>query len=292
MAYCVRCGVKLESGSTVCPLCGTEVVASAEVIGEPSNPLFPQSTSEIAKHAYQRLDKNRKGVIELVIAFMAIAVITLVITAFALGASFSPWVPIASVILGGSYILVLFFVRPTYINIASWFVALTMLLLTVIDLSDQELSWSLYANSSVLLYWVMGVFPWVIAKHKRKRGHVASVVAVGVYLMVLDALGPGPLSWSLTIALPTYAVFLISLVILLIRIRWGKPTVTDIVLSLILSACWAVVAGDFFHLRSIESPSLLTWSSSVGIVAVCLFIFLTLNATFRRVRHYFNNRVV
>lgn len=292
MAYCVRCGVKLESGSTVCPLCGTEVAASAEVIGETSDPLFPQSKSEIAKHDYQRLDKNRKGVIELVIAFMAIAVVTLVITAFALGASFAPWVPIASVILGGSYVLVLFFVQPTYINIASWFAALTILLLTAIDLSDLNLSWSLYANSSVLLYWFTGVFPWVIAKHNKKRGHVVSVAAVGVYLVVLDALGPGPLSWSLTIALPTYAVFLCSLGFLLIRLRWGKPTVTDIVLSLILSACWAVVAGDFFHLRSIASPSLLTWSSSVAIVAVCLFIFLALNATFRRVRHYFNNRVV
>ena len=121
---------------------------------------------------------------------------------------------------------------------------------------------------------------------------MTSVVAVAAYLPALDAATSGALDWSLEIALPTYAVVLVSLGFLVLRMYKGKPSVTDIVLSLILSACWGVVAGDFFHLRSIEAEKLLSWSSSVFIVAVCLLVFLTLNVTLRRVRNYFNNRVV
>ena len=292
MAYCVNCGVKLESGTTECPLCHTKVVAPPEVIGNHQEPLFPTTESELTKYDYQRLDKNRKGIIELVIAFMGIAVVTLVITAFALGTSFSPWLPIASVVLGGSYILVLLFVQATYTKITSWFVAITIVLLTIIDLDNGRLDWSLYANLSVALYWLIGVMPWMFGKKIRNRLFIVSASAVALFLLAIDFLDNGVLQWSVTVALPTYAIVLIAFAFLFLRIRFGKPSMTDIVLSVILGACWGVVAGDFFHLRSIGSQRLLSWSSSVFIVAVCLLIFLTLNVTVRRVRNYFNNRVV
>ena len=292
MAYCVRCGVKLEPGSTECPLCKTKVIAPDDVVGSPQGaPLFPAS-GEDGRTVYQRLDKNRKGVIELVIAFMAIATITLVITSFALGASFSPWLPIGLVILGGSYILVAFFVQPIYTRIASWYVPITVVLLAIIDLNDLSLSWSVAAILSVVLYWFVAVVPSIFPKRRLKEAVATSVVAVAAYFPALDAAVSGALDWSLEIALPTYGVVLASLGFLVLRMYKGKPSVTDIVLSLILSACWGVVAGDFFHLRSIDARKLLSWSSSVFIVAVCLLVFLTLNVTLRRVRNYFNNRVV
>lgn len=292
MAYCVNCGVKLESGCTECPLCHTKVMAPAEIIGEKQEPLFPSAEREFTKYDYQRLDKNRKGIIELVIAFMGIAVVTLVITAFALGASFSPWIPIASVVLGGSYILVLLFVEATYTKIASWFAAITIVLLFMIDLDNGSLDWSLYANLSVALFWLIAVMPWMFTKRLRNRIYAIPAVAVVLFLLGIDLMGDGILDWSLSIGLPTYAVVLIAFAFLLVRIRFGKPSMTDLVLSVILGACWGVVAGDFFHLRSIGSQRLLSWSSSVFIVAVCLLIFLTLSVTVRRVRNYFNNRLV
>ncbi len=292
MAYCVRCGVKLESGSTVCPLCHTEVIAPAEVIGVQREPLFPTgSEGDVERLRHQKLDKNRKGVIELVIAFVVIAVITLLITAFALDGTFSPWTPIGSVIIGGSYILVLFFVRPTYAKIASWYIGLTMVLMTVIDANDLVLSWSFPTNMSLLLLWIVAVLPWVLPRHLRLRGLFASIVAIAAYLVALDGMLTGQIDWSLAIALPSYAVVLVSLLFLFLRHRYGKPTVTDSVLSVILSACWGVVAGDFFHLRYTGSTQILSWSASVLVVAVCLLLFLTLNVTVRRVRDYFNNRV-
>lgn len=292
MAYCVKCGVKLESGSTECPLCHTKVIAPPDVIGERQEPLFPSAENSLGKYDYQRLDKNRKGFIELVIAFMGIAVVTLVITTFALGATFSPWLPIGSVILGGTYILVLFFVRTTYTSIATWFTGITILLLALIDLSNGSLDWSLYANLSVVLYWIVGVLPWKLPRQLRKRGYALAVIAIALFLIAWDLSEGGGLGWSLTIGLPTYGTVLIAFSFLLLRMRFGKPSMTDIVLSVILGACWGVVAGDFFHLRAIESSRLLSWSSSVFIVAVCLLIFLTLSVTVRRVRNFFNNRVV
>lgn len=290
MAYCVNCGVKLEPGTAVCPLCRTVVHAPAEIIGESGKPLFPPSDEgRVIDHPL--LDKNRKGVIELVIAFMGIAVITLLITAFAIS-RFSPWIPIGSVLLGGGYLLVALFVRPTYTKLATWFSLITVALLTVIDLEDMALSWSFHANLSIALYWVAAVLPWHYPRGRREGGFRFALVAVALYLVALDGLAGLPLSWSLSIALPTYAVVLVSLGTLLLRIKLGKPTITDKVLSLIAVCSWGVVAGDFFHLRSIESPRLLSWSSSVAIVALCIVIFLLLNLTLRRVRIYFNNRVV
>ena len=294
MAYCVRCGVKLEEGSTICPLCQTPVVAPPEIIGVQQDPLFPKITDDLKKHSadeYQRLDKTRKGVIELVIAFMSIAVITLIITTFALDGTFSPWIPIGSVILGGSYILVALFVRPTFQKIGTWYIILTAVLLTVIDFGDLILTWSFIVNVSLLLLWIVAIFPWMLSQHLRTKGFATAIIAIAAYFVVLDYLTSGTIGWSVVIALPTYAVSLVSLMFLALRIRYGKPSVTDIVLSVIVSACWGVVAGDFFNLRAIQSSQLLSWSSSVMVVAVCLLIFLSLNMSVRRVRNYFNNRV-
>ena len=291
MAYCVRCGVKLESGATVCPLCNTQVMAPQDVIGNPGEPLFPSQPEAALRPRAPRLDKNRKGIIELIIAFMAIAVITLTITAFALDGSFVPWIPIGSVILGGAYLLIALFIRITYVKIVSWYALLTALLVVMIDLNNGKLSWSIPIILSLVLFYLTAVLPWALPKHQRKAGWIIGIVSVACYFIALDGLLTGAFDWSISIAIPTYAVVLLSLSFLILRIHYGRPSVTDIVLSIILSACWGVVAGDFFHLRSMGSNRLLSWSASVAIVAFCLLIFLTLNVSVRRVRNYFNNRV-
>jgi hypothetical protein len=262
-----------------------------DVIGKPGEPLFPSQPEASLRPKAPRLDKNRKGIIELVIAFMAIAVITLTITAFVLEGSFVPWIPIGSVILGGLYLLVALFIRITYAKIMTWYSFLTILLIMMIDLDDGQLSWALPTMLSLVLFWLTAVFPWLLHTHQRRVGWIVGLVSIAFYLIALDGLLTGSIDWSLSIALPTYGVVLLSLSFLVLRIHYGHPTVTDIVLSIILSACWGVVAGDFFHLRSIGSGQLLSWSASVAIVAICLLILLTSMVSVRRVRNYFNNRV-
>lgn len=291
MAYCVRCGVKLEAGSTVCPLCNTEVIAPPEVIGTAGTPLFPEDDPTV-RDEHPMLDKRRKGFIELVIVFMSIAVITLAITAFALGASFSPWLPIGCVVLGGTYLLVLLFGKLQYTRIATFYAVITVALLFFIDACDKQVRWSMFANLSVGLFWVVFVFPWRLRHDRMRDGAIASIIAVLLFMLAVDALEGDGLLWFFPVALPTCAIVLISLGVLGLRMRFGKPSVTDTVLSLILSVCLGVVAGDFFTLRMHGSERLLSWSSSVFIVAVCLVILLTLSATIRKVRFFFNNRVV
>jgi hypothetical protein len=290
MAYCVNCGVKLADGTTVCSLCKTPVHAPLEIIGEKGEPFFP-SSDERKSIVHPLFDKNRKGLIELVIAFMVIAIVTLLITSFAL-VSFSPWVSIGCVVLGTGYLLVALFVKPSYVKIATWFVGITVLLLTIIDLGDLRISWSLYANLSVLLFWICFVFPFMYAYNKKVFGLTIALISIPLYFMALNLLSGTGLTWSISIALPTYLATLVALAVLVLRIHLGKPTITDVVLSLIAVSCIGVVAGDFFHLRTIKFNKLLSWSSSVMVVAIAIIIFLVLNLTLRRVRHFFNNRTV
>lgn len=290
MAYCVKCGVKLEGGSVACPLCNTKVVAPPEVIGEEKFPLLVKE--EKPRNKFQPLlDKTRKGVIELVIAFAVIAIITLTITAVALKGAFAPWLAIVSVIFGALYVLIPLLVKPIYSRLATYYLIFTALLVIALNFLIEPKAWAEVVLLSLGFYWVVAVVPFYFAKGKRYLSVVLSLFAIPLFLVLLDAIFDERLSWSLAIALPTYGVVIISLGFSLIRIKWGRPTPTDIILSLILSSCWGVVAGNFFYLRTISSARVLTWGLSPFIVALLLLIILILMALFRRVRNFFTNRL-
>ncbi len=290
MAYCVKCGVKLEGGSVVCPLCNTKVMAPSEVIGEEKFPLLVKE--EKPRNKFQPLlDKTRKGVIELVIAFAVIAVITLIITAIALKGTFSPWLAIVSVIFGALYVLIPLLVKPIYSRLATYYLIFTALLVIALNFLIEPKEWAAVVLLSLGFYWVVAVVPFYFSKGKRYLSVVLSLFAVPLFLVLLDAIFDERLSWSLSIALPTYGVVIISLGFSLIRLKWGRPTPTDIILSLILSSRWGVVAGNFFFLRASGSERLLTWGLSPFIVALLLLIILILMALFRRVRNFFTNRL-
>ena len=290
MAYCVNCGVKLSSGTKACPLCNTEVIASKQIIGEKEEFLFaPVKTSTKEKHPL--FDKNRQGLFELIVAFMVIAIITLVITSFALK-SFNPYIPLVSVVFGGAGLLVAILLKPSYKMFGSLYSAITIILVTLIDLVNFKLSWSVYISSSVFLFWLVFVLPFFNKEQKGRAVTLSALVAIPIYLLFLNYYQSGVVSWAITIAIPTYIAVLISLAVLALRFQFGKPTITDIVLSLITISSLGVVAADFFHLKSIESTKILSWSTSVAVVALTIILFLILNLTLRRVRHYFHNRVV
>ncbi|MFA5468859.1 MAG: hypothetical protein WC224_07395 [Sphaerochaetaceae bacterium] len=290
MAYCVKCGVKLEAGSTACVLCNTKVLASKEVIGKIEYPLFVKEKAK-GKSFYPYFDKTRKGIIELIIAFMVIAEVTLAITAIALQGAFSPWLAMLAVAAGGLYILVGLTVKPNYPKVASYYLIITALLIIGLSFFIKASLWPQIVLLSLAFYWAVGVFPWLLSKGKRFWSFLVVSFAIALFLVLLDALIDNYLSWSLAIALPTYGVIIVSLAFSAIRIRWGKPSMTDIILSIILSSCWGVVAGDFFHLRSIGSEHFLTWGFSPFIVALLLLIILLLTATVRKVRNFFTTRL-
>jgi len=291
MAYCVECGVRLEEGATRCPLCHREVLAPKEIIGTANNPLFNKKEDGEEKFPSLKYDKTRKGLIELSITFVGVAIVTLLITGIAINDSFSPWFSIACTILGSIYLFILLFGRSTYTRIGTLFAIQTVITLFVIDIFDGTLTWSLYAIVGVVLLYILAVFPFYKNRLSpiKKMSVMSSVLLVSLFL--LDLIEAQSVLWFFPIALPTFLITLAGFLILILRYIYGHPSLSDIVLSIILNISVGTVAGNFFSLRMAGSPHILTWSKSVLIVAVILILFLIANATIRKVRFYFNNKV-
>ena len=289
MAYCVECGVKLENGATACPLCHREVIAPKEIIGTSKSSLFNEVQDE--KFPSLKYDKTRKGLIELSITFVGVAIVTLLITGIAISDSFSPWFSISCTIMGALYLFILLFGKSTYTRIATLFTIQTIITLFTIDIFDLQLTWSLYAMVGVILLYIIAVFPFYknITSPIVKISVMSAVIIVCLFL--LDLIEAGGLLWFFPVALPTFLFTLMGFFILAIRYYFGTPSLSDIVLSIILNISVGTVAGDFFSLRMANSPLFLTWSKSVLIVSVILALFLIANATIRKVRFYFNNKV-
>ncbi|NCB00985.1 MAG: hypothetical protein EOM67_02325 [Spirochaetia bacterium] len=291
MAYCVACGVKLEEGASVCPLCHREVVAPKEIIGSPTESLFIDRKKDPEEYPSLKYDKTRKGLIELSITFVGVAIVALLITGLALKDSFSPWFSIACTLLGSFYLFILLFGGTNYPRVATLFTINTLLILFTIDIFDLTLSWSLYAMIGVVLYYIIAVFPFYAGiKNVVLKISVISVVVLFLLFLLDVAIGTSP-SWFFPVALPTFLIALFCFVILYFRYIYGKPSLSDLVLSIILNASIGTVAGNFFFLRMIQSSDVLTWSKSVLIISIILGLFLVANATIRKVRFYFNNKI-
>ncbi len=291
MAYCVRCGVKLESGATECPLCNTKVIAGDDLIGKSTDPLFPLTKG--TKDEHMLLDKRRKGFIELVATFMGISIVTLLITGFALKSShnFDPWLPIACVFIGGWYLLSLLLFRLTYTRLATIYTLLTMLLLFIIDIYNFPLTWSLYPIAALGVYWVVGVMPWMLRQRRVLFASIAGIFSIAAFLLVVDALEGGGLSWFFPVALPILVVVVVGVAVLLLRLQRGNLLVSEIVLSIILIATIGVGSGDFFAQRFLGSDQMLSWSLNVWVVAIILGVFLFVLATVKKVRLFFMNKI-
>lgn len=292
MAYCVRCGVKLELGATSCPLCQTEVIATRDVVGKSTAPLFPGVAAD-SNEEFLKVDKRRKGFSELVITFMTISIIILLITGFAINDehAFDPWIPIVCVIFGGSYLLALLFCKISYPRLATFYTGLTIALLLFLDGYDLHLGWALYPVSALVVYWVIGVMPWILKRNRIVLGSVSGTVAIALFLLIVDALEGGGLLWFFPIALPTLLVVVVGFILLALRLRIGDPTITELVMSMILIVSVGVGSGDFFTMRALQSDQLFSWSTYVWIVALCLAVFLVAVATVKKVRLFFSNKI-
>ena len=290
MAYCVRCGVKLEPGSSSCPLCNTPVAAPQEIIGHSTQTIFPSKTNDKfeLKPWY---DKQRKGFIELIVALAVIAVITLSITGFAIkDPTFQPWFAIGCVVIGVGFILAPFVMPTRYPILASAYSILTIALLFFIDAQIQIWDWSLYANSSIALFWILGVFPWILKKHRWNIAIPVGTLAIPAFLLFIDAMEGNGLEWFVPVALPVYAVVVVSCAIAYIRFRKGM-TISETVLASILIICIGVGSSNVFALLYKQANEFITWSSSLWIVAACLSVYLLSVATIRKVRLFFTNKI-
>ncbi len=290
MAYCVECGVELVSGAAKCPLCGREVAAPKELIGEKGEELFPGNPHAPSRSPL-RLDKYRKGLTELILTFAAIAELTLIITGTAFGNILIFWRPFLYVLLGTAALLVLLFVRLNYRNIATWYSWLTTATLIIADSTDNLFSWVAYPVTGLILFYTFSVF---LLYHRIPLA-LRLVTALAILLASLagfDLFTHLQLTWFLPVALPVVGVAIVTLTGTFVRSVKGHPSIPDIILMLLMSASISTVAGDFFALRWKGSQDILSWSFSLFIISLLLLVFISITMSVKKVRYYFQNRVI
>ena len=290
MAYCVECGVELAPGTQQCPLCGRKVIAPREIIGEREERLFPPPSAGSLRST-PRLDKYRKGITELVLTFAAIAILTLAITGAAFGSVLLFWRPAAYIVTGISFLLVLLFSSLKYTNIASWYALCTILTLIVADSHDQHFTWVAYPFTGLILFYTFGVFMLYRRVPLVLRIMISVTVLLGS-LALFDLFTHRALTWFLPVGIPVVSVVVISLSATFIRYVKGHPSITEMILMLLLSASVSTVAGDFFALRWRGEESLLSWSFSLFVISLLLCAFICITMSVKKVRYYFHNRVI
>ncbi len=290
MAYCVECGVELVSGTKQCPLCGRKVTAPKEIIGEKGEALYPKSSHGIARNPL-RLDKYRKGITELILTFVSIAILTLIITGIAFGNVLMFWRPVVYVVLGTAFLLVLLFTSLNYRNVATWYSLLIALTLIIADTTDLTFTWVAYPVTGLILYYTFSVFLFYRTVPAAVR-LVATVLILLLSLAGFDVFTHRELTWFLPVAVPVVGVVIITLAGTFIRYVKGHPSITDVTLMLLMSASLSTVAGDFFSLRWKESSMILSWSLSLFIISLLLLAFIVITMSVKRVRFYFHNKVI
>ncbi|MBN2859929.1 MAG: hypothetical protein JXK93_06680 [Sphaerochaetaceae bacterium] len=289
MAYCVECGVELAPGTQQCPLCGRKVIAPKEIIQEKEESLFPSPSYGTVRNAL-RLDKYRQGITELVLTFAVIAILTLTITGVAFGSVLMFWRPAAYIVTGTSFFLVLLFSTLNYRNIATWYSLLTILTLIVADSHDLQFTWVAYPFTGLILFYTFSVF----MLYRRIPIAVRILISVTVLLASLalfDLFTHHALTWFIPVGVPVVAVVIITLCVTFIRYVKGNPSITEMILMLLLSASISTVSGDFFALRWKESDSLLSWSFSLFVISLLLCVFIIITMSVKKVRYYFHNKI-
>ncbi len=289
MAYCVECGVELAPGTQQCPLCGRKVIAPKEIIGVREEGLFPSPSSGTLRKPL-RLDKYRKGITELVLTFASIAILTLIITGAAFGSVLMFWRPAAYILTGTSFLLVLLFSTLKYTNIASWYALFTILTLIVADSHDLYFSWVAYPFTGIVLLYTFGVF-MLYRRFPLVLRIITSVTVLLGSLALFDLFTHRTLTWFFPVGVPVVSVVIISLSVTFIRYVKGHPSITEMILMLLLSASVSTVAGDFFALRWKESESLLSWSFSLFVISLLLCTFIVITMSVKKVRYYFHNKI-
>jgi hypothetical protein len=283
MAYCVRCGVKLQDGAKVCPLCGTKVILPEGMHEKPEKPLFPKDTV----HSYERgLDRTRKALFEIA---AIITVVAEVVVGFSILPDPDAFLPMIGILYAAVVFLIPVLVeKPSYVTIGSLEMVATAILLVLVNLYlSSDLTWSLVASGSLALIWVLSVPPILLKKHTW-IAILIQIAGVCGFLFLIDGLYP-PFGWTLKVGLPTFAFMLAMVGLFLIRLRlkiFTKASVVDYVFSGFSIICLSIGFGDLaFH-----QFNGISWSEPLWICGITLFVLELLIAGVRKIRTFFNAR--
>lgn len=299
MPYCVRCGVELPPDAATCPLCDTPVILPPEVevsasagtcrTISPERPLFPYAEPSLKAHG---LDKKRKGALELLLGSTIVAEVVL---AFSLVPAPVGWfIPMVSVLFGAACVAVSLVLPFSYRWLATGWLILATVFIGILGGVLGGLFWPIVTCASLILFWICFVFPFFLSAKRRWISAVTQLISILGFLLLVDFLGDGRISWFYPVAFPIAGVFAVSMGILGLRMKFSNHEnfpLADLVLSVCCIICMTVGAGDVFAFRYLTGQWAISWSKSLWVAVATIMVFLLLVSFSRRIRRYFNSQI-
>lgn len=288
MAYCIQCGVKLADGADECPLCKTKVVLPPGVHEEPAIPLFPEP---LPPKGLGGIDKTRKGIIELIIALLVISEASVAVSMILAGNLSYSFIPLFSIAMISVMLILAFTIKPDFVWQGTVQIVAACVYLIGIDASDLSLSWSLIAACGLAVVWVFSVFPFTrTAKRYPLLVPVKMTLSLLAYTFLINLVLQRRLTWFVPVAIPTFVVFSVSLILFLVWLLARKQKripLADLVLGSLMVLFVSCSAFDLFLTKYHRGTYGLRWSNSLLAASVMLFLFLVGVSVSRRLRRFF-----
>ncbi len=291
MAYCVKCGVKLEERARECPLCQTPVILPPGLAIGKSEPLFPQP---LPPKGTEGITKTSKGIIELIVALLVVSEITIALTMWFSGNIEHSFIPLFSTAFGALVIAMALVAKHTYFAQATTHIVLVSLYLLGIDAVDDHLYWSLIAVGALALLWCFAVFT-TTEKAKEHLGWTSLLLMASLlgYVGVINILVAGSLTWFVPVALPTACVLFLGVGLFFLLFLTRKKTriaLADLVFFNLIVLFLTFTALDLFLTHYRQGVWNLNWSLSLFSAAIVLTILLVGVSLSRRLRRYFTSQ--
>lgn len=291
MAYCVKCGVKLEERAQECPLCQTPVILPPGLEQGHSEPLFSQV---LPPKGTEGITKTSKGIIELIIALLVVSEITIALTLWFAGNIEHGFIPLFSTAMAALVIAMALVAKHTYVAQATTHIALVSIYLLGLDATNKHLGWSLIAVGALALLWIFGVFTTTKAA-KAHLGWTALLLIASLlgYVAMINIVVAGRLTWFVPVALPTSCMFFsgVGLFFLLFLSRKkNRIPLADLVFFNLIVLFLTFTALDIFMTHYRQGIWNLNWSVSLLSAAIVLMILLGGVSASRRLRRYFTSQ--
>ncbi|MEA4864076.1 MAG: hypothetical protein VB088_01605 [Sphaerochaeta sp.] len=290
MAYCIRCGVKLEEGSKACPLCKTPVHLPEGMEEQKQQPLFAQN---LPSKGMGGVNKTRKGVIELIVSLLVISELTVFLSMWLSGNGSQSFIPLFSIAMASLSLILAFSVKPAYTVQASIQCLLVAVYLFGLDAADLKISWSLIASPAVGVGWLYFVYPFS-RRAAQKPKTAAGVCLAGslAYLALINLVLEHSLTWFIPVTLPVIATLLVLLGLfgLWFSKRKNKRIpLADVVLAALVVLFGTITSLDFFLSGYQLGVFTLRWSRGLLGASFVILVFLVSVSVSRRVRRYFTS---
>ncbi len=290
MAYCIRCGVKLEEGSKACPLCNTPVHLPPGMEEKKLQPLFAQA---LPPRGTGGVNKTRKGVIELIISLFVISELTVFLSMWLSGNGNQSFIPLFSIAMASLSLILAFSAKPVYTVQATIQSILAAVFLFGLDAADMRIFWSLIAGPAIAVGWLYFVYPFTRkALQKPKTTVLVCLLGTLMYLALINLVLEHSLTWFVPVTLPVAAVLLLLILLFSLWITKRKNKrvpLADVVLATLVVLFGTMTSLDLFLSGYQLGTFTLRWSTGLLSASLVITLFLFSVSVSRRVRRFFTS---